>query len=252
MYSQLPRPTIFAHRGSSAHAPENTLAAFDLAVSQAADAIELDAKLCGDGHVVVIHDQSVERTTDGDGKVFNLPLAALKELDAGSWFGVEFKRERIPTLEEVFETVGRKIFINVEITNYASPRDQLPEKIADLVRQHGLEKQVLFSSFNPLALRSARRLLPEVPIGLLALPGFPGVWARSRVGGWILPYEALHPELQDTDANLIQRHHEKDQRVHAWTVNAPEDLKRLFQIGVDGIFTDDPSLARKIRAEVIP
>ncbi|HBY09528.1 MAG TPA: glycerophosphodiester phosphodiesterase, partial [Chloroflexi bacterium] len=122
----LPRPAIFAHRGASAYAPENTLAAFKLAVDQGADAIELDAKLCADGQIIVIHDQTVERTSNGAGKVADLPLSALQELDAGSWFGLEFKGEPIPTLDEVFEAVGQKIFINIELTNYASPRDLLP------------------------------------------------------------------------------------------------------------------------------
>ena len=176
---QLSKPAIFAHRGSSAHAPENTLAAFELAIRHGADAIELDAKLSADGHVVVIHDQTVDRTTDGTGKVRELTLAQLSELDAGSYFDIAFRREPIPTLEQVFQAVGYGILINVELTNYASPTDPLPEKVAGLVRKFGLEKRVLFSSFNPLALVRIRRILPEVPVGLLALPGLDGAWARS-------------------------------------------------------------------------
>ncbi|MBU0511232.1 MAG: glycerophosphodiester phosphodiesterase, partial [Chloroflexi bacterium] len=118
MYAQLPRPAIFAHRGASAYAPENTLAAFDLAIRQNADAIELDAKLSADGHVVIIHDQTVDRTTDGTGRVSDLQLAALQELDAGCTYDEAFRHERIPTLGEVFDAVGRKILINVELTNY--------------------------------------------------------------------------------------------------------------------------------------
>ena len=179
MYRQLPTPAIFAHRGASAHAPENTLSAFKLAITQHANAIELDAKLCASGEVVVIHDQSVDRTTNGSGKLLELPLTVLNELDAGSWFGTDFQGERIPTLDEVFDVVGQKIFINVEITNYASPFDDLPNKVVDLVRRHGLQENVLFSSFNPMALRKANKLLPEVPIGLLALPGIKGVWCHE-------------------------------------------------------------------------
>jgi glycerophosphoryl diester phosphodiesterase len=252
MYQQLNRPTIFAHRGSSKHAPENTLAAFDLAVSQNADAIELDAKLCADGEIVVIHDQTIDRTTDGTGSVADFPLAALNEIDAGSWFGNEFRNEKIPSLAEVFESVGGKTFINVELTNYASLRDELPDKVVDLVRKYGLETRVLFSSFNPLALRRAHQLLPEAPLGLLALPGFPGGWARSWLGHWVVPYQALHPEVNDTSQKLIKYQHKRNRRVHTWTVNAPDDIKRLIQTGVDGIFTDDPPLALEIRATVIP
>ena len=149
MLLQIPKPAIFAHRGASAYAPENTLASFELAIHQEADAIELDAKLTADGQVVVIHDQTVNRTTDGNGRVGKMTLTQIRQLDAGSYFAAAFYDERIPTLEEVFETVGRKILINIELTNYASMKDSLPEKVADLVRRHQLEKRVMFSSFNP-------------------------------------------------------------------------------------------------------
>jgi glycerophosphoryl diester phosphodiesterase len=238
-------PTIFAHRGSSVHAPENTLSAFKLAISHHADAIELDAKLCASGEVVVIHDQTVDRTTNGSGKVIELPLIALRELDAGSWFGADFQGEGIPTLDEVFENVGREIFINVEITNYATPFDDLPQKVVELVRMHGLQKNVLFSSFNPLALRRASMLMPEVPLGLLALPGIKGAWARSWPAKFI-HHQALHPEMQDTSKNLIFKQHRLGRRVHVWTVNLPENMRTLFNWKIDGIFTDDPLLAKQI------
>ncbi len=247
MYLQLPQPTIIAHRGSTTHAPENTIAAFELAVSQNADAIELDVKLCADGQVIVIHDPTVDRTSGGSGKVLDLSLAALKELDAGSWFSAEFTGESIPTLGEVFEAVGKKIFINVELTNYTSIRDDLPDKVVDHVRKHDLEERVLFSSFNPLALRRTHRLLPETPIGLLALPGCAGAWARSWPGHWVVPYQALHVEVGSTTSTLIARQHKKGHRIFAYTANDPEDMQRLFKLGVDGIFTDDPPLAQQIR-----
>ena len=140
MFSYLPKPSIFAHRGSKANAPENTLAAFELAITHKADAIELDVKLCADGQVVVIHDSTVDRTTDGTGQVRKLSLAALKELDAGSYFDIAFRGEAIPTLEEVLEAVGKRIPINIELTNYAAPTDALPAKVAELVIRHGLER----------------------------------------------------------------------------------------------------------------
>jgi glycerophosphoryl diester phosphodiesterase len=245
MIHQLPQPTIFAHRGSSAYAPENTLAAFELSVAQNVDAIELDAKLCADGEIIVFHDQTLERTTNGIGKIIDHPLSTLKELDAGSWFDTRFESETIPTLGEVFETVGDKLFINVELTNYASPRDSLPYKVVELVTQYNLQKTVLFSSFNPLALWKVQKLLPEVPVGLLALPGFRGAWARSRFGN-IVPHQALHPEVSDTDLYMIKFQHRRGCRVHVWTVNMQEKMRQLFKWGVDGIFTDDPLLAQEV------
>lgn len=239
-------PTLFAHRGASAHAPENTLAAFVLALQYDADAIELDAKLTSDGAVVVIHDQTLERTTDGAGKVAELPLSVLKKLDAGSFFDIAYRGEPIPTLNEVFEVVGHRTFINVELTNYASPADDLPDKVVELIKKHNLAERVMFSSFNPRALQRAQVLLPTVPVGLLALPGWKGWPMRSWIGRRMVPgYQALHPEKSDVNAHLVNAAHQRGQRVHVWTVNEPDEMRRLFADGVDGIFTDDPRLARQ-------
>lgn len=245
MLNQLPRPTFFAHRGASAYAPENTLAAFELALRQGADAIELDAKLTADGQVVVIHDQTVDRTTEGTGRVKDLTLAELRKLDAGSHFDFAFRGELIPTLDEVFKAVGQLAFINVELTNYSSPTDSLPEKVATLVKRHKIARRVMFSSFNPFALIRARRLLPEVPIGLLAIAGRNGAWARSWIGRW-LSYQSLHPEMGDASPDLVESVHRHGGRVYVYTVNKAEDMRRLLAMGADGFFTDDPILARQI------
>lgn len=240
-------PAIIAHRGASAYAPENTLAAFELALRQSADAIELDAKLSADGKVVIYHDQTTDRTTATSGRVKDFTLAELRRLDAGSHFDVAFKGEPIPTLEEVFDLVGHRTFINIELTNYGSPTDTLPEKVAALVQRHRLSKRVLFSSFNPLALIRVRRKLPETPIGLLALPGRAGVWARSFLGR-LLGYQSLHPAACDVNLALVESAHRRGQKVFVWTVNQAEQMRQLFDMGVDGIFTDDPILAQQVLA----
>ena len=147
MLTSLSQPVIFAHRGASAHAPENTLAAFELALAQNADAIELDVKLSADGYAVVIHDPTVDRTTGSRGRVRDLSLQQLRSLDAGSLLSEKYGGEKIPTLEEVFESVGKRTFINVELTNYSTPRDSLVETVCILVKRFGLQKRVLFSSF---------------------------------------------------------------------------------------------------------
>jgi glycerophosphoryl diester phosphodiesterase len=245
VFSQLPRPAIIAHRGASAHAPENTLAAFELALRQGADGIELDAKLTRDGHVVVIHDQTTDRTTEGHGRVIDKRLNELRKLDAGSHFDISYRGEQIPTLEEVFKAVGQLTYINVELTNYASMTDSLPEKAADLVRRFKIERRVFFSSFNPIALIRARRALPEVPVGLLASPGKKGRWARSWLGR-LVSYQSLHPERGDVNPSLVQKLHRRSSPVFVWTVNDPEEMRRLAHMGVDGIITDDPLLARQV------
>lgn len=247
MLETLPRPVIFAHRGACAHAPENTLAAFELALAQQADAIELDVKLSSDGQVVVHHDATVDRTTDGHGRVRDLKLADLRALDAGSSFSQTFQGEKIPTLDEVFEHLGKRTFINVELTNYTTPGDQLVETVCMLVKKHKVQKHILFSSFLASNLSKARSFLPDIPCGLLAYPGLLGTWARS-FGFAFGKYQALHPALKSMSQQQVARVHRLNRRVHVWTVNAEQDMVRLFGWRVDGIFTDDPALAVRVRA----
>jgi len=248
MLTSLSQPVIFAHRGASAHAPENTLAAFELALAQNADGIELDVKLSADEQVVVVHDPTVKRTTAYDGRVKDLSLGQLQTLDAGSFFSEKFRGEKIPTLEEVFETIGNRSFINVELTNYNTPGDQLVEKVCMAVQKFGLQNRVMFSSFLASNLSKARGYLPEVPRGLLALNGLMGAWARS-FGFAFGKYQALHPHLKDVTSQQVQRVHRLNRRIHVWTVNKAEDMRRLFHWGVDAIFTDDPQLAVQVRGE---
>jgi len=248
MFTSLSQPVIFAHRGASAHAPENTLAAFELAFAQGADAIELDAKLSADGHVIVIHDLTVDRTTGAHGRVKDMKLADLRVLDAGSSFSTNFRGEKVPLLEEVFETLGQKLFINVELTNYSTPRDHLVESVCMLVKRFNLQKRILFSSFFASNLLRAHSYLPEVPCGLLAYGGVIGAWARS-FGFAFGNYAALHPYLRDVTQQQVARVHRLNRRLHVWTVNAEQDLRRLMEWQVDGVFTDDPQLALKVRDE---
>ncbi len=248
MVNSLPRPTIYAHRGASAYAPENTLAAFDLAHRQNAPAIELDVMLTADQEVVVIHDQTVDRTTDGTGKVSDLHLKDLKELEAGSYFDPAFKDEKIPTLGEVFEAFRGKLYINIELKNYASPRDNLPNLVAQIVQSHEMEEQVIFSSFNPLALLRIRKLLPEVPRGILAFPGMGKLWSRPFLGQWF-SFQAIHPEIQDISAQYIYRCHHQKLMVNTYTVNDPKMMRDFIEWGIDGLITDDPNLALQTLAQ---
>lgn len=243
-----PRPLVFAHRGAAAHAPENTLAAFELALELGAHGIEMDIKLSADGEVVVIHDATVDRTTNGQGRVSQLDIAALRELDAGSFFSETFIGEKVPTLSEVFETIGNRALINLELTNYTAPRDGLADRVCHLVKEFGLQESILFSSFLPSNLARTRSLLPETQRGLLALGGWMGWWSRS-FGFNFGDYQALHPKLRDITARQVARVHRLKRRIHVWTVNAADDMRRLFAWGVDGIITDDPKLAMEVLAE---
>lgn len=249
MHPDLPTPAVFAHRGASAYAPENTLAAFQLAITQNSDGIELDVALTADGQVVVIHDNSIDRTTTGRGQVKSMDLSTLRQFDAGSWFGPTFAGERIPTLNEVLELVGEKAITNIEIKPNISRLDQTTKMVASIVAQHNLENKVIFSSFNPRALTQIHQHLPSVPIGILLWPGKLGACMKLLFDWWV-NYHSIHPYYSAVTPQMIQRAKAKGHRVIAYTVNQPEDIRDLFTMGIDGIFTDDPALALKIRGEM--
>ena len=245
MIENFPRPIIFAHRGDLAHAPENTLPAFQQAIQKGADGVELDVKLTADGHVIVIHDSTVDRTTDGKGRVASLPLEAIRKLDAGKWFNEKFAGTKVPLLEEVFEVVGKDKMINIELKDYTVSHDGLVEKVCELIKRHDNHNQILFSSFFPSTLKVAAQALPEIPRGLLAMPGLLGLWTRS-FGFMFGDYQALHPHIASTSREQMQRAHRLKRRVHVWTVNKPEEIIQLKEWGVDGIITDDPQTAVRV------
>jgi glycerophosphoryl diester phosphodiesterase len=248
MWNELPRPSIIAHRGDKAHAPENTLSAFRMAQARGADAIEFDVKLTADGQVIVLHDQTVDRTTNGIGNVARMTLAAVRDLDAGVQFPGQFPGEKIPTLEEVFETVGCQLHMNVELTNYSTPGDALVSKVAALVKKCRVEDHVLFSSFFPRNLRLVADYLPQVPRGLLTWPGLMGLWGRTF--GWRGDYSALHPYYENVTAGFVTLLHAAGKVLNVWTVDRQEDLKRMIGFGVDGIITDDPAGALSLLGRI--
>ena len=162
MNTLLPTPVLLAHRGASARAPENTMIAFNLAVSQGAPAIELDVQLSADDKVVVFHDCTASRTTDGSGKISQHTLDYIKSLHAGAAFGTAFPDAKVPTLDEVFNELDQNVYLNIELKNLSSPFDSLPNKVAKIIQNHQAKNRVLISSFNPIALTRMLRHLPSV------------------------------------------------------------------------------------------
>lgn len=235
-------PLIIAHRGAKKYAPENTMAAFRLAVEQGADGIEFDARLSSDGEVVILHDETLDRTTNGKGRVNSLSLEELKRLDAGSFFGPEFSGERIPTLREVFETLDSGLLFDIEITDYLDLFGPLAARVVHLVKEYGLHDRVFLSSFNPRAVSVARRIGPECECGLIALGGVKGVIQRSWVGRGICP-QMIFPVWKDIDRAYVEREHKKQRKVIPWTANTRETIRQLADWQVDGFITDVPDLA---------
>ena len=230
---------VFGHRGASAYAPMNTLPAFELAAEQGADGIELDVHRAKDGHAVICHDFAVDSTTDGFGLVTEMTLAQLKSLDAGSWFGDEFRGTRIPTLDEVFEAVGNQVLVNVEIKSEARETDGVEQVVADVIAKHGMAQRVIVSSFNPLALKRFREIMPDVPIGYLYSADVPDeIKALMRD----LTHEARHPHHAMVDAAYMRWAKAENTRVNTWTVNDPARAVELRDLGVDAIITDRPDV----------
>lgn len=246
-------PLLLGHRGASAYAPENTLAAFRRALDLGADGFELDVTLSADAVPVVIHDDTVDRTTDGEGRVDRLTLAQLKQLDAGYWakFGAEFAGERIPALAEVFAELGQRALINVELKEDPSPDRKLAEKVVALIHEHGVAERVVVSSFYYDNLRRVKAVAPMLPVGLLYSPNEPLRMLRAWLGPGVRA-EAHHPYYRLINAATLRWYHVRGYRVNVWTVNAEADLARLVRLGVDGIITDRPDVALRIRQQLQP
>lgn len=232
------RTQVFGHRGASGYAPQNTLPAFELAVEMGCDGIELDVHLTTDGHLVIIHDDDVSGTTDGSGEVSEMSLADAKALDAGSWFDAEFAGVRIPTLDEVFESVGDKLFVNVEIKGMT---EGIEQATADCIRKHKMSKRVIISSFNPNILRKFSQVAPDMPIGYLYAPQIPPEVTQLMMG---VPHQARHPYHEMIDQTYMTQAQTFGYKVNTWTVNDADRAVELKALGVDVIMTDIPDVIR--------
>lgn len=240
-------PVVIGHRGACAYAPENTLASFNLAVELGADAVELDVKLTRDGVPIIMHDETVTRTTNGKGKVCDLTLAEFKELDAGSFKDSKYAGEPVPTLEEVFEAVAGRVWINVELTNYYTRGDALVPKVLALIQKMNLQKRVLLSSFDPFNLRQARHLDPSLPLAQLTSHDM-AIYLRDAWLAPFCPHEARHPDVPQLKQEGVAWYHRHHYRVNVWTNNDEADMRTFVKQSVDGLITDMPDLACKVIA----
>lgn len=237
---------IWAHRGASAYAPENTLAAFALAIEQKADGIELDVHFTKDRQVVVTHDDNVIRVTGYNGYVRDLTLFQLRKLDFSNKMAA-YAGEKIPTLEEVLLLMKDSgLSVNIELkTNHDLPNG-LEEACQALVEKTGMEEKVIYSSFNHASLRRAGEIAPQMPLGLLYSNKMCLDWEYAKLVG----ATAIHPQYKSLkEPGYIEACHGAGIRCHAWTVDDPADIKALVDMGVDAIITNKPDLALKIRDE---
>ena len=224
---------VIAHRGASSYAPENTLAAFDLALAMGVRHIELDVDMTSDGHIVVMHDDTVDRTTNGCGPVTSHTLAALRQLDAGSWFGEQFTNEQIPTLQEVLERYQGRAYLHTEIKG-RSPL--LSQRTADLIRLHGMQEQVTITSFQKVRLWEMRAYAPELPSGWLVGEVDETTIAQARALG----VNQLCPRASTVTPALVQRLHAEGFVARAWGVTTEELMQQVVQSGADGMTVNFP------------
>jgi glycerophosphoryl diester phosphodiesterase len=224
---------VIAHRGASAYAPENTLAAFDLALRMGAKHAELDVHETLDGEVAVIHDATLERTTNGKGPVAERTLAELRRLDAGAWFDPAFAGERMPTLAEVLTRYRGRLHLQVEIKGRS---DTLPQATVESIRRHGMSASVTVISFAAAQIAKVRGLAPELATGWLVEDVSPAVVARARALG--IPLLSL-PAAKLT-AGLVRRLHAAGFTVLTWGVKSEEKMRAAVQAGVDGMTIDFP------------
>ena len=233
---------VWGHRGASGYAPENTLPAFELALEQGADGFELDVQLTRDDEVVVIHDETLERTTDGRGWVADHSLADLRRLDA-SHAREQFAGTRIPTLAEVFELVrDTSTMVNVELKNSRIGYKGLEERVLRLVDEHAMASRVVLSSFNHYSIRRLVHLgAPSVLGALYSEP----LWKPWRYADK-LGAAALHPSMGATRRKVVEKSHEHGLAVPVWTANEPADIERLVGLGVDAVITNHPDVARSL------
>jgi len=222
-----------AHRGASSYAPENTFAAFDLAIAMGARHIELDVHFSSDGHLVVIHDDAVNRTTDGAGPVTGHSLAALTALDAGSWFDPRFKDERVPTLGAVLERHEGRAHVHVEIKGHSAG---LAQKTVDLVRARGMAGQVTITSFQMAKLEETRAYAPELPTGWLVGQVSDASIAQARAMG----LTQLCPRADTVTPELVRRLHAERFVVRAWGVATEDLMRQVVTAGADGMTVNFP------------
>lgn len=240
-YVRQHRPVVVAHRGAMAYAPENTIAAYTLALEQGAEVIELDVHLSQDEVPVVIHDHTLERTTNGKGLVKAHSFAALRTLDAGAWFSPAFAGQRILALGEVLAWAQGRIYLKIELKTLPMRYVGIEEKVLALLKRWDMEEQVEVFSFDHPCVRRFKALAPHIPVGVCYTGDVGDHVALARYAS----AEVIHPQWTGVSREVVEAAHAAGLWVDAWTVNDPQIAKSLAEWGVDFIKTDAPAQIRE-------
>lgn len=245
-----PVPLIIAHRGAATLAPENTLAAFRKAMEMKADALELDVRQTKDGHLVIMHDASVERTTNGKGKVSNTTLEELRQLDAGSSFDASFARETIPTFEEVLAILDSSTLLIAELKE-GSDDASSETKMVDIIKRSGKQRQVILKSFDKNVLTRFKNLAPHIPrlfVYAFHIPWLSLIVGTSLTAGSVFDIDAeyLQPHWYLLSESFVKAAHERGFKIVTWGVNDEGTMRKAIEYGVDGIETSQPDVLLRI------
>ena len=238
---------ILAHRGFAAEYPENTMIAFKEAEKAGADGLELDVQMTKDGELVVIHDEKVDRTTDGTGLVKDYHLGDLRKLDARFKFKELSHKEQVPTLAEVLEWLsGTRMICNIELKNSIIPYEGMEEKVINMVRAYDLSDRIIISSFNHYSIVHSYLLAPEIEIAPLLSEGLymPWIYAQS------IKAKGFHPHWRAAPDEIVRASLESGIEVRPYTVNKESELARLFEVNCSAVITDDPAKAIGIRKKM--
>lgn len=244
------RPLVLGHRGARAYAPMNTLPGFALAMQQGADGVELDVWRTADGHLVVLHDDTVDDTTDGRGSIHAMTLEMVKTLDAGTWFGAAYAGTPVPTLDEVFAALPSPALINVEIKktdNETADTDGIEALVAACIDRHAAHDRVIVSSFSLWALHHFHAV-SRVPLalGYLYMADQEPAAVLAGLGDLANSVHHLHPYHEPLTHAVVQAITETGRQVNTWTVNDAGRMRELLDMGVQGIITDVPDVGRAV------
>ena len=242
MQGSLNNSLICAHRGASGYAPENTLAAIRMAMEMGAGMCEIDVQQTADDHLVLLHDDSLERTTNGTGFLWQKTLAELKTYEAGSWFNSKFAGEPLPTLEEAMALVRGRMKLNIEVKLHGHERD-VARLVVDTIRRKKFENECIVTSFGHQVADEIKTLAPELQVGY--------IFGREdhHEGVFTGPVDLLSANHHLVDADFMQKARAAGKQVHAWTVNEKPLMRRLLTLGVDAIITNYPDRLMEVVKE---
>jgi len=233
----------YAHRGASAYYPENTMLSFEKALEMGATGIETDVQLTKDGVLVLIHDEMVNRTTNGAGFVADYTYRELNKLDAGGWMGEEFTGIKIPTVEElIYLTLDKNIIINFEIKNGIVNYEDIEQKLIDLIYKHKINRKVILSSFNHYSLVKCNKISKGINTGVLYMEGIYKPYNYAKTVG----ANAIHPYFHAINEEVIKETQKHRTQINVFTVDDEEKMKFFLDMKVDGIITNCPDKLHKI------